>query len=211
MKLGRRRHGKQTGETPPPVFGTWVLRQFAGDRVLGELPFAELEQIAANAGSIIFGAAFSDPAALDTPAAHSPEARAEALTVARHTANGFKAALEDRKHTVLAWPWEHLATHLAWQATHAGIVSDFALGTSLQTIALAYAAYHREQLATVLGLWEQVVAGLKRQDADGAESGAREEPASVTLESLPAMGARMLEAWRASLLSSGPSQPPGTS
>ncbi|MBI2764552.1 MAG: hypothetical protein HYX53_01435 [Chloroflexi bacterium] len=197
MKLLRRGNTPAATTAPPSAacFGAWVLRQFAQGRLLAELPFAELERTCANAASVIFGAAMAAPEALDLPAAHTAEAAAEARIVALRTANGFKAALDDRRHTVLAWPWEHLATRVAWQAAQAGAISEDTLGLAMQTVTAAYSRYHRDQLETVVGLWEQVVRGIRA----GSGSGGR----TATAPDLAAMGRQMVEAWHAASEGSG--------
>jgi hypothetical protein len=69
---------------------------------------------------------------------------------------------------VLAWPWDHIATRVAWQATREGDVSEDRLGRALEGIAVAYAASHRSQLASVFTVWTDIAAGLKRGAAGPA-------------------------------------------
>ncbi len=113
-----------------------------------------------NAASVLFGALFVEPGAVATPAAPDADLAAEAALLAKRTGDGFKACLADRRHTVLTWPWDHLATRVAWEATRRGDASEEALGHRLSEIAAAYAANHRDQLAVVLDLWSQVAAGV---------------------------------------------------
>ncbi|MFN8507142.1 MAG: hypothetical protein U0547_06200 [Dehalococcoidia bacterium] len=157
MKLFRR------ASPPPPepsraVFGEWLLERFAGPREVGVLTFAELERAIANSASVVIGAAYAAPGAF--AAEPSPQERDEARLVARHTADGFKAALQDRKHTVICWPWEHLATRLAWTATRAGEVDRRALGLALEGIGAAYSTLHHDQITSVIEVWDRVAQGI---------------------------------------------------
>ncbi len=163
-------------------FGAWLLAQFAGEEALATMPFARLERVCSNAASLVCGAAYARPDAFRRPGILRPALREEAGLVARRTADGFKAALADRENTVLAWPWEHMGTSLAWQATRAGELDGASLGERVEELAGAYALFCREQLAAVLDLWRQVAAGVYR--------GEREPD-------LPAMGAEMLAAFEA--------------
>ncbi len=165
-----------------PSFGAWLLEQFAGGEPVGELPFARLERVCSNAASLVCGAAYAEPAAFERPELWGPELRTEAGVVSRRTADGFKAALADREHTVLAWPWEHMGTSLAWQATRSGEVTAERLGERLEGLAAAYALVHRAQLEAVIDLWRQVAAAVYRGE---------QEP------DLPRMGSEMLAAYRA--------------
>jgi len=167
MKLFRR-------HAPPPpapkpdrdAFGAWLLQRFAGGRELAALTFAELERAVANSASVVIGAAYSAPGIFSAEA--PADVREEARLVARHTADGFKAALDDRKHTVICWPWEHLATRLAWNATRAGSIDQAAIGGSLEAISAAYATLHRDQLTSVIEVWDRVAAGVLSHDRPGA-------------------------------------------
>lgn len=123
------------------------------------LTFAQLEQACGKAASLVCGVAFAEPAEFPPPPAADPMA-AEASTIARRTADGFKAALGDREHSVLAWPWDHIATRVAWLAAREGPPAAPAVGERLTAIATAYAALHRDQLASVLDVWGQVTTGL---------------------------------------------------
>ncbi|MBI5949041.1 MAG: hypothetical protein HY875_12955 [Chloroflexi bacterium] len=153
---------------PParPSFGAWVLRQFLGDRDLASLSFAELERTCASAGSILCGAAYANPGAARGRLGAAPATIEEAALVARRTADGFQAALSDREHVVVTWPWDHLATRLAWLAQERGTPELDRLGRDLETIASAYAIYHREQLAQVIGLWREI-AGAVTENTGG--------------------------------------------
>lgn len=182
MRWFRRQAAPPAEAAKPASFGAWLLAQFAGDAPAGALPFQQLERACSNAASLVCGAAFARPEAFRRADILRPALREEAGVVARRTADGFKAALADREHTVLAWPWEHMGTSLAWQATRAGEADAAALGERLETLAGAYAIFYREQLAAVLDLWRQVAAGVYR--------GEREPD-------LPAMGAEMLAAFEA--------------
>lgn len=140
-----------TGET----FGAWLLGLFADGKHLADLPFTELERLCAHTGSLLVGAAYAMPGFFSSP---QTSARAAAL-VARRTADGFQASIADRENTVLAWPWDHMATTLAWEANRGGGLSEATLGRAIAELGGAYAARHREQAGAVLGLWQQVSAG----------------------------------------------------
>ncbi len=168
---------------PPPLsFGEWLFRRVCDDNDPAGVPFARLEQLCSNAGSLLCGAVFArrqrfrDRLALDVPTQN------EAALLARRTADGFRASLSDRSHTVLAWPWDHLATRVAWQATQAESVHPAYLGLALERIGATYATMHREQLASAFELWERVVAGL---------------PQAPATPGLPALGEQLLTAFEA--------------
>jgi hypothetical protein len=161
-----------------------VLRHFAGSENTGAMPFAQLEQLCSNAGSLVCGAAFSRPAAFHERAAAGGEAATEAAVIARRTADGFKAALADRQHTVMTWPWDHIATRVAWKATRAGSMDEETVGRQIEEIAAEYALAHREQLERVLSIWADVVAAVVA-------------PAPVARPSLAEMGGQMLKAFEA--------------
>lgn len=158
VKLIPRRSPKPAPE--PPSFGKWLFEHVAQTRDLGELPFARLEQVCSNAGSLLCGAVFAEPEAFRARLSIDAETKREAALLARRTADGFRASLADRDHAVLAWPWDHLATRVAWQATRSGTVDAAYIGRRLQTIGGAYGLMHREQLKAVLSLWQDVAAGL---------------------------------------------------
>ncbi|PFG73672.1 hypothetical protein A9A59_0874 [Tepidiforma thermophila] len=179
-----------------PGFGAWLLLQFAGEEPLEGMPFARLERVCSNAASLVCGAAFARPGPFERPEVLRPAMREEAAVVSRRTADGFRAALADRENTVLAWPWEHIGTSVAWQATRAGTVEAAQLGERVEQLAAAYGIYFREQLTAVLDLWRQVAAGVYRGE---------QEP------DLPRMGAQMLAAYEAQRdrEQPGPSRLPG--
>lgn len=165
-------------------FGAWLLRQFTAGQPTEALPYAEIERLCANAGSLLCGAAFARPHEF-APAVELPRGLAgEAAVLSRRTADGFKASLADRKNTVIAWPWDHMATQIAWEATRAGDTSADALGEALLALGGAYATRHREQLAAVLDLWAQVAASLR-------------EPTTPGRPDLARMGGEMLTAYEA--------------
>lgn len=148
----------RTGVEAKGSFGRRVLEEFAHGAPLRTLDFRELERVTSRAGSIIIGAAAAGcllgdagPVGFDAPG--------EAATLARRTADGFRAALQDRRHTVLAWPWEHLGTRLAWCAAREDGGRE-SLGPALDAIAAEYAARYPKQLAAVLDLWDRIASGL---------------------------------------------------
>ncbi|MBA4180040.1 MAG: hypothetical protein C0506_05570 [Anaerolinea sp.] len=165
----------------PPSFGAWLVARFAGEESAAELPFAKLERACGNAGSLICGAVLARPASFGDKVRMDADTLQEAGLVAKRTANGFQASLADRDNVVLSWPWDHLATRVAWRATQRGPVSEEAVGDELLRIGATYAIAHREQLEAARGVWEEVVAGLR----PGGEA------------SLTRMGADMLAAYEA--------------
>jgi hypothetical protein len=148
------------------------------------MPFARLEQVCSNAGSALCGAAYAEPGALGSLLTIGQELAGEAALVAKRTGDGFKACLDDRQHTVLTWPWDHLATRVAWEASRTGDTSEETVGRRLGDIGAAYALRHREQLAVVLDLWQQVAAG------------AVEPVPAAEPPSLVAMGRQLLAAFQ---------------
>ncbi len=159
---------------PRPVgFGAWLIRQFAKGTPTSDLQFAELERVCSNAGSLLCGAVLARP---DTfrGAAHDLAVQKEAAVLSKRTADGLKASLADRKNTVLAWPWDHLATTVAWNATQEGSAEEDTLGKAIFELATAYSLFHREQLEEVVELWAQVATGVhpSQQPADLARMGA---------------------------------------
>lgn len=180
MIFFRRRQPTPPAEPERPSFGEWLIRQFTGGQPTSALPFQRLERVCSNAGLLLCGAAFARPEAFREGAPQLN--RREAGVVARRTADGFKASLADRANTILAWPWDHMATSIAWTGTRAGDVSEARLGRALTEIGTAYALVHREQLAAVIDLWQQVAAGLNG-DARAAD--------------MQAMGRDMLRAFEA--------------
>jgi hypothetical protein len=127
------------------------------------MTFARLERVCSNAGQLLCGAVFARPEAFRDTIHDSRPLLREGEVVARRTADGFRASLADRTDTVLAWPWDHMATAIAWTATRDGDLSEPALGTALTGLGAAYSLAHREQLAAVVDLWQQVAAGLNQQ------------------------------------------------
>jgi hypothetical protein len=163
-------------------FAEWLLGQFSGGRPTSGMPYAEVERICANAGSLLVGAAYAAPARFHGYVYPGLEPAREAELISRRTADGFKASLADRKNVVIAWPWDHMATAVAWQATRAHDTSERALGLALLDIGTAYAARHRDQVTAVLDLWRQVAAGVQKT---------QEAP------DLAGMGVQMLDAFDA--------------
>jgi len=126
------------------------------------MPYSEVERLCANAGSLLLGAAFAEPASFEQQVSPDPRVLREAALLSRRTADGFKASLADPRNAVIAWPWDHLATAVAWEATRRGDTSEDALGEPMQAVGAAYALRHHDQLAAVLDLWRQVAAGVRR-------------------------------------------------
>lgn len=161
-----------------PTFAEWLLHQFAKGEPTAALPFAGLEAVCARAASLLIGAVYGRPEAFDAPV--SLGGVEEARLIARRTADGFRASLADRNHTVIAWPWDHVATSVAWSATRSGETLERELGEQLIAIAAPYALHNREQLTAVLDLWTQVAANTR--------------PGAAAPQ-LDAMGAEMYAAW----------------
>ena len=143
-----------------PSFGAWVLHKFAKGREPGEMTFAEVEQLCANASSILCGAAYAEPEALKATVEISQQLIDEARVVAQRTGDGFRAALDDERNTLIAWPWDHLGTRIAWRATRQGMLDERWLGDALTAVGTVYAIGFREQLAHVLDFWQRVAAGV---------------------------------------------------
>ncbi|MGE3076641.1 MAG: hypothetical protein AB7N24_21445 [Dehalococcoidia bacterium] len=137
------------------------MRQFNGGKPTAEMPYSEVERVCANAGSLLFGAAYSSPDEFAEGLPQTEELASEAALLSRRTADGFKASLEDRKNAVIAWPWDHLATKAAWEATRANDTSEETLAATLTDIGATYAIRHREQLTAVLDLWGQIASNVR--------------------------------------------------
>jgi len=156
--LGRKQD--EPAPTPARGFAAWLLRQFNGGKPTAELPYAEVERICANAGSLLFGAAFARPEEFVESVPETGVAASEAALLSRRTADGFKASLEDRNNAVIAWPWDHLATKVAWEGTRANDTSEDHLAAAISEIGATYAIRHREQLTAVLDLWGQIATNV---------------------------------------------------
>ena len=137
-----------------------MLRHVCQGEPTATAPFYRLEQLLSNTASLLCGAVYAAPEtfrghlAIDVPTQH------EAALIARRTADGFRASLADRDHAILAWPWDHIATRVAWLGTQAGELQEDQLGHRVECIAGAYALFHEQQLAAAIDLWRQVVAGV---------------------------------------------------
>ncbi|MBK7126289.1 MAG: hypothetical protein IPH65_10315 [Dehalococcoidia bacterium] len=187
MKFFSRRQNVRDAREGQPCggFAEWLLRQFAGGRPMASMPYGEIERICANAGSLLVGAVHARPADFEgVLAVGLPDIDREAALLSRRTADGFRASLADRKNTVMAWPWDHMATKVAWDATRQEDTSEAALGAALLSLGSVYAMRHREQVAAVLSLWTQVAAGVSAVSASPPD--------------LSRMGAEMLAAYEAS-------------
>ncbi|MGE0601628.1 MAG: hypothetical protein AB7J35_19470 [Dehalococcoidia bacterium] len=142
-------------------FAAWLLRQFNGGRPMSEMPYAEVERVCSNAGSLLFGAAYASPEEFAGTVPVTEQLAGEAALLSRRTADGFKASLEDRKNAVIAWPWDHLATKAAWEASRANDTSEETLAATLTDIGATYAIRHRDQLTAVLDLWGQIASNVR--------------------------------------------------
>lgn len=132
------------------------------------MTFAEVEQLCANAGSILCGAAYAEPDSLRATVEVSQELIDEAKVIAQRTGDGFRAALSDERNTLIAWPWDHLGTRIAWRATRQGMLEERWLGDALTAVGTVYAIGFREQLTHVLDVWQRVAAGIRSGSAQGA-------------------------------------------
>jgi len=151
------RKSSSLDELPPPSFGQWLLGKFMSTEPVDALPgFAQLEQACSSAASLLCGAVIARPDAFRGHAALDADTQREAALVAKRTADGFRASLADRTNVVLAWPWDHLATRVAWRATQGENESLRVMGDELLRIGESYGLAHREQLEAVIALWEQV-------------------------------------------------------
>ncbi len=128
---------------------------------MAEMPYSEVERVCANAGSLLFGAAYALPEEFIDAVPITDELAGEAALLSRRTADGFKASLADRKNAVIAWPWDHLATKAAWEASRSNDTSEEKLAATLTDIGATYAIRHREQLTAVLDLWGQVASNVQ--------------------------------------------------
>ncbi len=158
MKLFSRER-KPAAAPELPSFGAWTLRQVARDESTAEVAFNRLEQLLSNTASLVCGAVHGSPRSFRA-AAHGLATQREAALVARRTADGFRASLADRDHAVLAWPWDHIATRVAWLGTQSGELGEEHLGRLLEQITVAYTLFHEEQVRRVIGLWGEVAAGV---------------------------------------------------
>lgn len=168
-----RRH---RGEVAPlkQSFGRWVLRCFSGGTPLESMPFSAAERVAANTAAALCGALSMDRDALASGLPLPPGTDDDAALVARRTADGFAAALADPAHTVITWPWDHLATRVTWEASRDGALDDDAVGLRLLQVSGAYAVSHADQLTAALDLWRRVAGEVERGNApDLAAMGAR--------------------------------------
>ena len=187
MRISSLWRSSAAAATEPEPFGAWLVRTFAQGEAITDLPFARLERVCSNVGSIICGAAYAGTPALPTARSFSREVVEEATLVGERTTDAFRAATRDADNVVVSWPWDHLGTRVAWRATQAGDPpSAAALGEALLTVGAAYALTHREQPRSALELWEQVAGGLRRENAE-------ERP------NLALMAQRMLTAYEAEL------------
>lgn len=158
MKLFSRER-KPAAPPEPPSFGAWTLRQVAQGESTAAVAFSRLEQLLSNTASLVCGAVHGSPEPFRATGFDLATQR-EAALVARRTADGFRASLADRDHAVLAWPWDHIATRVAWLATQSRQLDEEHLGRSLEQITVAYTLFHAEQVRAVIGVWGQVAAGV---------------------------------------------------
>ncbi|GAB4327779.1 MAG: hypothetical protein Kow0010_11420 [Dehalococcoidia bacterium] len=145
-----------------------MLHKFAKGREPREMTFAEVEQLCANTGSILCGAAYAEPEALRATVEVSQELIDEAKVVAQRTGDAFRAALDDERNTLIAWPWDHLGTRIAWRATRQGMLDEWWLGDALTAVGTVYAIGFREQLSHVLDFWQRVASGVRPGDGSQA-------------------------------------------
>jgi len=158
------RRSIESAETSRPPFGEWLVTKFAGDRPLSEMTPAEIEGVCANAGSVTCAAAYARPKERLEGLALTGDLVDEAGVVARRTGDAFKAMLDDPKHAVIAWPWDHLATRIVSAATREGAAPSAAeLGRALDETGTAYGIAYREQMDAVLDFWKRVTDSMETQ------------------------------------------------
>ncbi len=165
-------------------FGEWLIRQFTRHEPTESLTFAEAERVCSSAGSLLCAAAYADADAVGKGLEFTSEHVQEAQLIATRTGDGFQAALNDKVHTTIAWPWDHLSTRIVWTTQREGTSTAENLGRSLHVIGTTYAVTHREQLHHAIEFWDRVAVGFDTSS---------DEPTDLV-----AMGSRMLEAFEAS-------------
>jgi len=184
MRLALRQQ-REVAPGPAGVrFAGWLVARFLPGGTPGT-SFAGLEAASSKAASLFLGAAAAGAEVLDGIAPAAPAQVAEAHTLARRTADSLRSALDDAGRSVVAWPWDHLATMVAWGQTRDGEASTGTLGEAIAVAGAAYARLHPSQLGGALDLWGLVASGL----APGGPA-----------PDLRRMGATMWQAW----LSEGP-------
>ncbi len=115
MRLFRRETALSVPLPLPQAFAEWLLVATSGTTKLEDMDFAALERVCGNTSSLLIGAALAAPGTAAVSPADPATAGEHARLIARRTADGFSAALADRNHTVLAWPWDHIGTRVAWE------------------------------------------------------------------------------------------------
>lgn len=181
MRLAQRQQREAAPVAPGVRFAGWLVAQFLPGGTPGT-SFAGLEAASSKAASLFLGAAAAGTGVLDGIAPATPAQAAEARTLARRTADNLRSALADAGHSVVAWPWDHLATMVVWGQTRTGEAASGTLGEAIATAGGAYARLHPGQLGGALDLWGLVASGL-------APSGPAPD--------LRRMGTAMWQAWLA--------------
>lgn len=175
---------KEEPEAPPMrSFGEWLVRQFSHKMPMEALTFAEAERVCSSAASLLCAAAYADADAVGKGLKFTSEHVQEAQIIATRTGDGFQAALNDKDHTAITWPWDHLSTRIVWTAQRAGTATAANVGRSLHVIGTTYAVTHREQLRHAIEFWDTVAVGFETSTDEHTD--------------LVTMGSRMLEAFEA--------------
>lgn len=140
------------------AFADWALGHSAKGADLAALDFPGLEHLLSNTSLLLIGAGLAVPGTAAVAPDDDLVAREHGLVIAKRTADGFKAALADRVHTVLIWPWDHIGTRVAWDSSKSG---DYgAVAGELAEWSFGYVANHRPQVDEVGKLWTDVTAGV---------------------------------------------------
>lgn len=141
------------------AFAEWTLGHSAKGSDLASLDFPGLEHVLSNASLLLIGAGLAVPGTAAVAPDDGVAARENGVVIARRTADGFAAALADRVHTVIAWPWDHIGTRVAWDASKSGDYENVA--GELAEWSFGYVANHRAQVEEVAKLWTDVTAGVQ--------------------------------------------------
>jgi len=184
MKLFRR-SAPPSSVPARATFGEWLLERFTGAGGIEGLTFAELERAIGNGASVAMGAAYA-AGMEDRLGKIAPGYLADLTVVDRdlYAIPGDELLDVNVCGTMVR---EHLATRLAWTSTRAGLVESRSVGIALEGIGAAYALLHRDQLTSVIEVWDRVAQGL----VGGQHPGASPD--------LQVMGLTMLAAFQATV------------
>lgn len=123
------------------------------------MDFPGLEHLLSNTSLLLIGAGLAAPGTAAVAPDDGLVARDHGQIIAKRTADGFAAALADRVHTVIAWPWDHIGTRVAWDSSKSG---DYgAVAGELAEWSFGYVTNHQTQAEEVAKLWSEVTAGVQ--------------------------------------------------